>query len=158
MIEAEVRLRQASRLDPQRPRATLGSLTRSIRLPSQAERVSGPSAAQMKVAVLGSDAVTSLLSCEHLPALLRPFAWLGTLRPSDAAGGVIAKLGASLPPAQRARLESTKVRVHNARSLSGRAFDSRRNSMPFAVPAIQMSLLLLRRLSAAWHAANLSQL
>jgi hypothetical protein len=75
----------------------------------------------MKVTVLGSNAVTSVLSCEHLPLPLRPFAWLGTLRPSDAAGGVIAKLGPGLPPPHLARLESTKVPVHDARSVHGRA-------------------------------------
>ena len=63
----------------------------------------------MKTAVLGSDAVMAVLSGEHMPPPLRPFAWLGTLRPSDAVGGVIAKHGPEMPQLQLARLESTKV-------------------------------------------------
>ena len=39
----------------------------------------------------------------------RPFAWLGGLRPSDAAVSVLAKLAGTLPQAQRGTLEALKV-------------------------------------------------
>ncbi len=64
---------------------------------------------QTKASLLGSEAVSALLSREHLPPPLHPFSWLGTLRPSEAAGGLIAKLGSSLQPPQLAKLESTRV-------------------------------------------------
>ena len=84
----------------------MNSETRQL---TSAERAGPVTAWQMKALVLGSEGVTALLCREHLPPPLHPFCWLGTLRPSDAASGLIAKLGVNLPPPQRARLESTKV-------------------------------------------------
>lgn len=39
----------------------------------------------------------------------RPFAWLCSLRPSDAAAHTLAQLGPSLPQAQRTALEGLRV-------------------------------------------------
>ena len=67
------------------------------------------SVSQVKVSLLGSEAVSALLCREHLPPSLHAFSWLGTLRPSEAAGGLVAKLGSGLQPSQLAKLESIRV-------------------------------------------------
>ena len=59
--------------------------------------------------MLGSEGVTAVLCSNHLPPPLHAFSWLGTLRPSAAASGLIAQLGSGLPQPQLAKLESTKV-------------------------------------------------
>ena len=48
---------------------------------------------------------------EHMLPMERPFAWLGSLRPSDAATHTLAKLGPALPQAQRTALEGLRVRA-----------------------------------------------
>ncbi|KAK9830640.1 hypothetical protein WJX81_008343 [Elliptochloris bilobata] len=62
----------------------------------------------MKRAVLCSDSAPAILRLEHLLPMERPFAWLGTLRPSDAAASVLAKLSGALPQAQRTALEALR--------------------------------------------------
>ena len=48
---------------------------------------------------------------EHMLPMERPFAWLCSLRPSDAAAHTLARLGPSLSQAQRTALEGLRVRA-----------------------------------------------
>lgn len=64
----------------------------------------------MKKAVIYSESVLLILSLEHLLPSERMYAWLGTLRASDACQGLLAKIGQTLAASQIGMLKTLKVR------------------------------------------------
>ena len=54
---------------------------------------------------------------EHLLPAERPYAWLGSLRPSEAAAGLLAKLGDDISAAATGRLHSLQVGCMGAQGL-----------------------------------------
>ncbi len=69
----------------------------------------------MKRAVVYSEGVGLIAGLAHLPPAERPFAWLGAgpLRPSEAAGGLLARLppGAGSRPAMQLQILKVNLRT-----------------------------------------------
>ena len=52
-----------------------------------------------------------LLNLEHLVPAERPHAWLGSMRPSEACAGTVAKLGTAVSAVTHGRLKALHVRA-----------------------------------------------
>jgi hypothetical protein len=65
----------------------------------------------MKKAVIYSESVLLILSLEHLLPSERMYAWLGTLRASDACQGLLSKMEETLAAPQTRKLMALKVEL-----------------------------------------------
>ncbi len=95
----------------------------------------------MKRAVVYSEGVGLIAGLAHLPPAERPFAWLGSgpLRPSDAAGGLLAHLPATGP----GRNAAVQLQILKARCASRQPLLRTNVATPAASPSSTVSVCWL---------------